>query len=176
MRARELKNKKGSEREAIVPVPSTLQWSELSPSAVCSSERERWRQAGPLWPPGGLEAPWSLPLALAPWEGEVGKVQYRQGVGLRVEHPALQRHQVITGEQQVQIPGEERGRGKEEGEQTIFSCYILFISAVVVFVNSNKQSDQRGGAEHTVPVHSGGCQDIPISYQLDVNEQYTEEQ
>lgn len=59
---------------------------------------------------GPLEDPWSLPLGLAPWEGEVGQVQYRQGVGLRVEHPALQRHQVITGEQQVQIPGQDRGR------------------------------------------------------------------
>ena len=64
--------------------------------------------------PGGVEA--SLPLCLTAREGDVGHVEEGQWVGLCVEHPALQGHQLISGEQQVQVPGvgrRERQRDKE---------------------------------------------------------------
>lgn len=54
---------------------------------------------------------------LAPRQGDVAQVEDRKRVSLSVENPALQRHQVVTGEQQVQIPegGEGRGGGGEAG-------------------------------------------------------------
>ena len=64
---------------------------------------------------------------LAAGQGDVPQVEHGQRVGLCVEHPAVQRQQVITGEEQVQVPGAggrggreaggegEEGRGGEEG-------------------------------------------------------------
>lgn len=48
----------------------------------------------------------SLPLRrLAAGQGDVAQVEDREWVSLCVEDPALQRHQVVAGEQQVQVPG-----------------------------------------------------------------------
>lgn len=45
-------------------------------------------------------------------QGDVTQVEDRKWVSLCIEDPALQRQQVVTGEQQVKIP-ERRGRGGE---------------------------------------------------------------
>lgn len=48
-----------------------------------------------------------LPLSrLAARQGDVAQVEDRKWVSLRVKDPTLQRHQVVAGEQQVQIPEE----------------------------------------------------------------------
>lgn len=59
-----------------------------------------------------------LPLSrLAAGEGDVAQVEHRKWVSLCVENPALQRHQVIAGEQQVEIPaGGEVGREEADGK------------------------------------------------------------
>lgn len=41
---------------------------------------------------------------LAAGQGDVAQVEDRKRVSLRVEDPTLKRHQVIAGEQQVEIP------------------------------------------------------------------------
>lgn len=52
-------------------------------------------------PPGAF----CLPLRrLAAGQGDVAQVEDRKWVSLRVEDPALKRHQVVAGEQQVEIP------------------------------------------------------------------------
>lgn len=69
-------------------------------------------------PPGAAaeEVHGCLPLnRLAAGQGDVAQVEHRERVGLRVEDPALQRHQVVAGEQQVQIPEGGRGRTGWEG-------------------------------------------------------------
>lgn len=61
-------------------------------------------------PPGGLR----LPLRrFAAGQGDVAQVEDRKRVSLRVEDPTLKRHQVVAGEQQVEIPvvGRRRGGG-----------------------------------------------------------------
>lgn len=60
-----------------------------------------------------------LPLErLAAGQRDVAQVEDGQRVGLRVEDPALQRHQVVAGEQQVQVPGwVVGGRWSREGVQ-----------------------------------------------------------
>lgn len=66
-------------------------------------------------PPGAAaeEVHGCLPLdRLTAGQGDVAQVEHRERVGLRVEDPALQRHQVVAGEQQVQIP-EGGGAGRE---------------------------------------------------------------
>lgn len=66
-------------------------------------------------PPGAAaeEVHGCLPLnRLAAGQGDVAQVEHRERVGLRVEDPALQRHQVVAGEQQVQIP-EGGGAGRD---------------------------------------------------------------
>lgn len=58
------------------------------------------------WQAGGAppEA-FCLPLRrLAAGQGDVAQVEDRKRVGLRVEDPTLKRHQVVAGEQQVEIP------------------------------------------------------------------------
>lgn len=53
-----------------------------------------------------------LPLRrLAAGQRDVAQVEDRKWVSLRVEDPALKRHQVVAGEQQVEIPVVERWRG-----------------------------------------------------------------
>ena len=55
---------------------------------------------------GGRGGPVCLPLGrLAAGQGDVAQVEDRKRVSLRVEDPTLKRHQVVAGEQQVQIPG-----------------------------------------------------------------------
>lgn len=52
-------------------------------------------------PPGAS----CLPLRrLAAGQGDVAQVEDRKRMGLRVEDPTLERHQVVAGEQQVEIP------------------------------------------------------------------------
>lgn len=41
---------------------------------------------------------------LAAGQGDVAQVEDRKRVSLRVEDPTLKRHQVVAGEQQVEIP------------------------------------------------------------------------
>lgn len=61
-----------------------------------------WRPLVLLWRRRSL----CLPLRrLAARQGDVAQVEDRERVSLCVEDPALQRHQVVAGEQQVQIPG-----------------------------------------------------------------------
>lgn len=61
-------------------------------------------------PPGAVEEyeeaeQTRLPLSrLAAREGDVTQVEHGERVSLSVEDPALQRQQVVAGEQQVQIP------------------------------------------------------------------------
>lgn len=60
----------------------------------------------PSWRRGGGPAPVHLPMSwLAARQGDVAQVEDRKRVSLRVEDPIFQRHQVVAGEQQVQIPG-----------------------------------------------------------------------
>lgn len=54
----------------------------------------------PRWPPL-VSLP---PRRLAAGEGDVAQVEDGERVGLRVEDPALKRHQVVAREQQVEIP------------------------------------------------------------------------
>lgn len=59
-------------------------------------------------PPGAL----GLPLRrLAAGQGDVAQVEDRKRVSLRVEDPTLKGHQVVAGEQQVEIPVAGRGLG-----------------------------------------------------------------
>lgn len=56
--------------------------------------------------------PVCLPLSwLAAGQGDVAQVEDRKRVSLRVEDPTLKRHQVVAGEQKVQIPGGGGMRG-----------------------------------------------------------------
>lgn len=57
------------------------------------------------------------PRRLAAGEGDVAQVEDRKWVRLRVEDPALKWHQVVAGEQQVEIPVVVGGGwgGKEAG-------------------------------------------------------------
>lgn len=60
-----------------------------------------------------------LPLSrLAAGQRDVAQVEDRKWVSLRVEDPTLKRHQVVAGEQQVQIP-EEGGRDYRREEQGV---------------------------------------------------------
>ena len=52
---------------------------------------------------------------LAAGQGDVPQVEHGQRVGLCVEHPAVQRQQVITGEEQVQVPGAGGRGGRKAG-------------------------------------------------------------
>lgn len=55
---------------------------------------------------GGGGGPVCLPLSrLAARQGDVAQMENRKWMSLRVKDPTLQRHQVVAGEQQVQIPG-----------------------------------------------------------------------
>lgn len=65
-------------------------------------------------PPGG--PPRLPPRRLAAGEGDVAQVEDGKRVSLRVEDPALKRHQVVAGEQQVEIPGGGGGGGGGGGE------------------------------------------------------------
>lgn len=69
-------------------------------------------------PPGAAveeeEMPVCLPLSrLTARQGDVAQVEDRKWVSLRVEDPTLQRHQVVAGEQQVQIPEGGVGGGRD---------------------------------------------------------------
>lgn len=60
-----------------------------------------------------------LPLRrLAAGQGDVAQVEDRKRVSLRVEDPTLKGHQVVAGEQQVEVPvvGRWRGGGGGGGE------------------------------------------------------------
>lgn len=73
-----------------------------------------WRPLVLLWRRRSL----CLPLRrLAARQGDVAQVEDRERVSLCVEDPALQRHQVVAGEQQVQIPGGGVEMGKEGEEE-----------------------------------------------------------
>lgn len=62
-----------------------------------------------------LATPSRLPLGrLAAGQRDVAQVEDGQRVGLRVEDPALKRHQVVAGEQQVEVPVVVGG-GREAG-------------------------------------------------------------
>lgn len=60
-------------------------------------------------PPGG--PPRLPPRRLAAGEGDVAQVEDGKRVSLRVEDPALEWHQVVAGEQQVEIPVVGAGGG-----------------------------------------------------------------
>lgn len=71
-------------------------------------------------PPAAVveEAASRLPLSgLAAGQGDVAQVQDGKWVSLRVENPALERQQVVAGEQQVQIPGGDGGVGGDKAEE-----------------------------------------------------------
>lgn len=59
-------------------------------------------------PPGALGL---LLRRLAAGQGDVAQVEDRKRVSLRVEDPTLKGHQVVAGEQQVEIPVAGRGWG-----------------------------------------------------------------
>lgn len=66
------------------------------------------------------------PRRLAAGEGDVAQVEDGERVGLRVEDPALKWHQVVAGEQQVEIPvggwgGKEAGMSRCDGGGTLRS-------------------------------------------------------
>lgn len=64
-------------------------------------------------PPGAS----CLPLRrLAAGQGDVAQVEDRKRVSLRVEDPTLKGHQVVAGEQQVEVPVVGRWRGGGGGE------------------------------------------------------------
>lgn len=64
-------------------------------------------------PPGAS----CLPLRrLAAGQGDVAQVEDRKWVSLRVEDPTLKGHQVVAGEQQVEVPVVGRWRGGGGGE------------------------------------------------------------
>lgn len=79
------------------PSPLCLIWFGIrSPKAGSTFVRCGRAGGAPWWPP--------LCLPLAAGEGDVAQVEDGKRVSLRVEDPALKRHQVVAGEQQVEIP------------------------------------------------------------------------
>lgn len=124
-----------------------------SPPAAVKQLGVRRAECGSVqcWLVGERRPPVRLPLSwLTARQGDVTQVEDRKWVGLRVEDPVFKRHQVIAGEQQVQIP--EGGGRREREDQTPWYHIITLKSHQTLFIKHCSYK-KKNATVFTIPKH-----------------------